>query len=87
MQVFDEQILNLLNNRIIELERIMYCNENFKALTENKNLALTKLKQKIKDFDWLEFDNYLSAENAEQEFIIDFFYKSGFSDCKNNSEF
>jgi len=83
MQVLNESVSKIIDERIIELEKSLDNCEDYLYLVEEKNIALMSLKGKMTNVDWVEFDNFICADNAHADHLINFFYRKGLKDGIN----
>ena len=83
MQISSEYVSKIIDKRIIELEKALGDCEDYLSLVNSKNVALGNLKNKMMNVDWVEFDNFICAENAHADHIINFFYRKGLKDGIN----
>lgn len=83
MQIFNESVSKIIDERIIELEKSLGNCEDYLRIVEVKNVALMSLKMKMKNVDWVEFDNFICADNAQADHLINFFYRKGLNDGIN----
>ena len=83
MQISSEYVSKIIDKRIIELEKSLGACEDYLSLVNSKNVALGNLKNKMMNVDWVEFDNFICAENAHTDHIINFVCRKGLKDGKN----
>ncbi len=83
MQISNEYVSKIIDKRIIELEKSLGNCEDYLSLVKSKNVALLNLKSKMMNVDWVEFDNFICADNAQAEHLINFFYHKGLKDGIN----
>ena len=73
-----------MHTHVIELEKTLANCDDYLALVANKNLSLMHLKDKMVNVNWNEFDNFVCADNAQSEHLINFFYRKGLIDGINS---
>jgi len=71
--------------RVDELERELAEQECFRKISDEQYGALKSLKDALGDANWLILDDFVSAKNAECDFLMNYFYISGLRDGKNLS--
>lgn len=78
-----EEQSKLIATRIIELEKYLVVQDDFKQINNEQNFALQNLKKIVGEGNWLVLDEYVCAKNAECEYFMNYFYINGLSDGKN----
>lgn len=81
-QSYNEQ-REKIYTRVIELEKDLESQDDFRMLSSEQYKNLLNLKKIVGEGNWLMLDDYICSKNAEYEYIINYFYINGLKDGRN----